>query len=35
MLGTGLALYAFERDGARPGKAKTVAVFASELEIPP
>ena len=30
-LGMGLAVYAFERDHARPGKAKTVAVFASEL----
>ena len=30
-IGMGLALYAFERDDARPGRAKTVAVFASEL----
>ena len=30
-IGMGLAVYAFERDHARPGKAKTVAVFASEL----
>lgn len=29
-LGMGLALYAFERDDARPGRAKTIAVFASE-----
>ncbi len=29
-IGMGLAVYAFERDHARPGKAKTVAVFASE-----
>ena len=29
-LGMGLALYAFERDDARPGRFKTVAVFASE-----
>ncbi len=34
-LGMGLALYAFERDDARPGRAKTVAVFASESEISP
>ena len=34
-LGMGLAIYAFERDDARPGKAKTVAVFASEAEISP
>ena len=33
-LGMGLAIYAFERD-ARPGRAKTVAVFASESEISP
>ena len=30
-----LAIYAFERDDARPGRAKTVAVFASESEISP
>ena len=34
-LGMGLAIYAFERDDARPGRAKTVAVFASEAEISP
>jgi len=34
-LGMGLAIYAFERDDARPGRAKTVAVFASESEISP